>query len=168
MIIGRTKINTLTTGVIKILSKTPYDKLNHLYLFLNTNKGNLLPNKNECINMNINPNNNNAQEYQVHNTPQNLTVSQLLQNTEQRMGRIKFLLYIAYDNNFQHFILNVLQSNGIQEGVDFIKQRTEEIFKKNKYLRNFANTVTDIGGRANVLIQGGKVYVIIGGVKHYS
>ena len=26
--------------------------------------------------------------------------------------------------------LNVLQSNGILEGVDFIKQRTEEIFEK--------------------------------------
>ena len=42
VIIGRTKINTLTTGVIKILSKTPYDKLYHLFLILNTNKGNLL------------------------------------------------------------------------------------------------------------------------------
>ena len=168
MIIGRTVKNPVTTHFIKAVSKTPYDKLYHLFLILQTNKGNVLLEKNECINMDINPNTNNSQKYHVHNIPQNLLVSQLLQNTEQRMGRNEFLSYSAYDNNCQHFILNVLQANGIHEGADFIKQKTENIFEKNTDLRKAVNTITDIAGRANVLIQGGDVnHVIIGGVKHY-
>ena len=75
------------------------------------------------------PNNNNAQKYQINNIPKNLTVWQLQQNTEHRNGRNKFLSYSAYDNNCRNFILNVLQSNGINEGLDFIKKRTEEIIK---------------------------------------
>ena len=66
--------------------------------------------------------------------------------------------------------LNVLQTNWINEGVDFIKQNTEGIFQNNDSLRKFANTITDIAGRADVVIQGGDIernYVIIGGVKHY-
>ena len=80
MIIGRTKINTLTTAFIKAVSQTPYEKLYYLFLILNTNKGKVLLVKNKCINIDINPNTNNAQTYQIHNIPQNLTVSRLLQN----------------------------------------------------------------------------------------
>ena len=48
--------------------------------------------------------------------------------------------------------------------------KEQKRYLKNKDLRKFANTVTDIAGRANVLIQGGDIdimHVIIGGVKHY-
>ena len=45
------------------------------------------------------------------------------------MGRNTFLFYSAYDNNCQQYILNDLQSNGIHEGADIIKQSTEEIFE---------------------------------------
>ena len=120
--------------------------------------------------MGINSYPRNAETYQIHNIPQNLTVSQLILNTERRMGRQKFLSYSAYDNNCQHFILNVLQANSIHEGADFVKQRTEDIFQNNEHLRKMANTVTDVAGRANVLIQGGdikKKHVVIGGVKHF-
>ena len=86
------------------------------------------------------------------------------------MGRQKFLLYSAYDNNCQHFILNVLQANGINEEVDFIKQNTEGIFENNDSLRKLAKTITDLAGQSHVVIQGGDIerkHVIIGGVKHY-
>jgi len=35
----------------------------------------------------------------------------------------------------------------------FVKQDTKSIFKNNPVLRKFANTLTDIGGYANALIQ---------------
>ena len=75
-----------------------------------------------------------AETYDIKNVPTNLTVNQLLENIEKRMGRQKFFSYSAYDNNCQHFILNVLQANGINEGTDFIKQNTEGIFENNDNL----------------------------------
>jgi len=167
--IGRTNVPAVLTGIIKTLSSTPYDKLYHLFLILKTDKGNVLLEKNEVINMDINQIPSNAETSEIRNIPKNLTINQLLQNTERRMGRQKFLNYSAYDNNCQHFLLNVLHGNGIYEGENFVKQRTEDIFKNDDF-RKFANTITDIAGRANVLVQGGDLerkYVIIGGAKHY-
>ena len=110
-----------------------------------------------------------AETYDIINVPPNLTVNILLGNTENLMGRQKFLSYSAYDNNCRHFILNVLQANGINEGMDFIKQNMEGIFQNNESLRKFANTITDNAGRADVVIQGGDIegkHVIIRGVEH--
>ena len=64
----------------------------------------------------------------------------------------------------------MLQANGINEWKNFIKQNTEGIFENNESLCKFANTITDIAGRADVVTQGGdfeRKHVIIGGVKHY-
>ena len=35
----------------------------------------------------------------------------------------------------------------IYEGLDFVKQSTEDIFKNNSNLRKFSNTITDIASR---------------------
>ena len=132
--------------------------------------GDVLLEKNEVINMAINSYPRFAETYDIKNVPPNLTINNLLQQTENLMGRQKFLSYSAYDNNCQHFILNVLKANGIIEGTDFIKQNTEGIFSSNDSLRKIANTITDVAGRADVIIQGAilkKKHVIMGGVKHF-
>ena len=41
--------------------------------------------------------------------------------------------------------------------MDFVKQDTEDIFREHPNLRKFADTVTDIAGRANVVLQGGEI-----------
>ena len=69
------------------------------------------------------------------------------------MGRQKFLSYSVYE----HFICNVLQANGINKGADFIKQNTEGIFENNDGPRIFADTITDIAGRADLVIQDGDI-----------
>ena len=73
------------------------------------------------------------------------------------MGRQIFFSYLAYDNNCKHFILNGLQSNGINEGAGFIKQNTKGIFQNNDSLRKIANMITDVAGRADVVIKGGDI-----------
>jgi len=40
--IGRTPVPSLITGIIKVFSDTPYDKLFHLFIVLSTNKGEVL------------------------------------------------------------------------------------------------------------------------------
>jgi hypothetical protein len=51
--------------------------------------------------------------------------------------------------------MGVLDGNGLNnsELTSFVKQDTKSIFKNNPVLRKFANTLTDIGGYANALIQ---------------
>jgi len=151
--IGRSPVPALITGLIKVFSTTPYDKLFHLFIVLSTNKGDVLLEKNEVINMDLNPKIK-AEYIIINNIPTNLTVNELMKNTEERMGN-KFIPYSGYNNNCQHFIVNVLQANGINEGLDFVKQDTEDIFREHPNLRKFANTITDIAGRANVILQGG-------------
>lgn len=154
--IGRTVVPSVITGIIKVFSDTPYDKLFHLFIVLSTNKGEVLLEKNEVINMDLNPHIK-AEYVTLHHIPHNLTVESLIHNTQKRMGEHKFIAYSAYDNNCQDFIKNVLQANGINEGLDFVKQDTAHIFKEHPNLRKFANTVTDIAGRANVVLQGGEL-----------
>ena len=49
--IGRTPVQSVITGIIKLVASTPYEKLFHLFIVLHTNKGDILLEKNERINM---------------------------------------------------------------------------------------------------------------------
>ena len=69
----------------------------------------------------------------------------------------KFIPYHPSTNNCQDFILSVLMANGISEGHDFVKQDTTMIFKNKDWLANFARGVTDLGGYADVILQGGLI-----------
>ena len=53
--IGRTVVNSVITGLIKILSTTSYDKLFHLFLILSTTKGEVSLEKEAVITMSLNP-----------------------------------------------------------------------------------------------------------------
>jgi hypothetical protein len=152
--IGRKPINELITKFIKVISTTPYDTLFHLFIILHTNKANILLEKNEVINMAINPHI--EAEYINITIPQQITINKLLENTSQQMSD-KFIKYSAYGNNCQDFIKNILLSNNIHQGLDFVKQSTEDIFKNNPTLRKFSNTITDIAGRFDIIKQGGKL-----------
>jgi hypothetical protein len=68
-----------------------------------------------------------------------------------------FIPYHPSTNNCQDFILSVLKSNGISEGHDFVKQDTSMIFKNKDWLSNFARSVTDLGGYADVVLKGGLI-----------
>ena len=69
----------------------------------------------------------------------------------------KFIKYSAYGNNCQDFIQNILLSNNIHEGLYFVKQNTEYIFKNHPNLCKFSNTITDFAGRIDVIKQGGNL-----------
>lgn len=143
----------------KKLKETEYDKLFHLAVVFDTPKGQLLLEKNEVINLSETiPNKEGREDRNVPikegATPpsqpsKQLTVKELLDNTERRMGKDLYYKYSAYDNNCQNFILNVLKANDLGDSADyeFVKQDTEELFKSNPYLRKLADSVTDIAGR---------------------
>ena len=156
--IGRTLVQAAITGIIKMVSSTPYEKLFHLFIVLHTTKGDVLFEKNERINMTCQRMPSGAESAHVPNIPPGLTVKQLVDNTAQYMGN-NFIPYAAGHNNCQDFQMGILKANRMDtpELTQFVKQNTTEIFK-NPMFRKFAHTVTDIAGAANTLFQGGELH----------
>jgi hypothetical protein len=139
------------------LANTPYDKLFHLSVCIDcVEGGSFLLEKNEVINADANCKTpKDTESRRVSNMPSGLTVNQALGNTKKRMGG-KFFGYSAKDNNCQDFISSFLQSNkiGSPEDIAFVKQETKSLFEGNDRLRKIANTLTDLGSRANILTDG--------------
>lgn len=145
----QTLMNTLTSSK-DIMKKENYDKLFHLGIIFQTDKGTVLFEKNEVINftdkdLKIKP----ETEKLSVSVPPNLTINDVFANTERYMTRDKFLKYSAYDNNCQDFIVAVMKSNNIgsDSDIQFVKQNTENIFRYNPNMRKFANTLTDLAAR---------------------
>jgi len=161
--IGRSPVQSFITGIIKVVSSTPYEKLFHLFIILHTNKGDVLLEKNEVINMQKGGAPKNSELIEVPSVPAGLTVQQLVDNTAKYMGN-DFIPYAAGHNNCQDFQMAVLTSNNMitPELKEFVKQDTTDIFKS-PWFRKFAHSVTDLAGRANVIMQGGGTELIVGG-----
>jgi len=162
-------LNALSFGKFK--QNNPYDKLFHLSMIIQTSNHLVSLEKNEVINMDINPSmkthtetidvliTQNMNVAGQHRTPSSvLNINELLKNTQEQMNG-KFFPYSAYDNNCQDFIVNVLTSNHLDnpENIEFTKQNTEQLFENLDYLRKIANTVTDVAGRIDVINQGGNL-----------
>jgi len=164
--IKRTPVSGLLTGALSIFSlgefgkrmEKSFDELFHLFIELvleDDTKVSL--EKNEVINMDINPKNRDNTESKTVTTqiPHN-TIDIMLDNCNKYMGAKRFFGYSAKDNNCQDFIIGFFKSNNIGNDEDFIfiKQDTKKLFKNLPYLRKLANTVTDIGATANVITTG--------------
>jgi len=152
--IGRNPVQSAIQGILKTVSTVPYDQLFHLFLVFNTNKGQVLMEKNARINMSTTiPKM--YESIQISNVP-HYTIKEYVARTKAYMGK-NFIPYHPSTNNCQDFILSVLKSNGISEGHDFVKQDTSMIFKNKDWLSNFAHSVTNLGGYADVVLQGGLI-----------
>jgi hypothetical protein len=158
----RTPVPELLIGTINAVSFGSFNKqrgntvLYHLRMDIGTSKGKVSLEKNERINMEINPKvPPNTETMEISPIPA-LTINQLLDNTQNKMGS-DFFTYQSKGNNCQVFILNALLANNIDSPQynSFVKQDTSGYF--NDSLRKITNTVTDIGALANVLRQGGSL-----------
>ena len=156
--IGRTPVNSAITSIIKIVSSTPYDTLFHLFIILHTTKGDIKLEKNEVVNIEKSGMPSGAESMKVQNIPPNLTVKQLVDNTQKLMGNSAFLGYQSKNNNCQDFQMAILNSNNMNSPdlTKFVKQDTASIFKDSNF-RKLANSVTDLAARADVIKQGGSI-----------
>jgi len=161
MSVRRAPVPSLITKFLKIVSTVPYDTLFHLSLVFNTASGSkLLVEKNEVINMDLNPSSTpDTETIQILGFPPNQTIADYLTKAEATMGK-KYFSYSAAGNNCQDYIAAVLTSNGITNPtyLNFVKQETASIFDGNPRLRKLANTVTDIAGRADIAMNGSAIY----------
>lgn len=164
--INRTPVNKILLGSLNVaslgdfnknLANLPYDQLYHLDIVINVEPGTAVKvEKNEVINIDTRINHNNKTETkQLSFVPVGLTLNKLLEGGKKILGS-KYFDYSAYNNNCQDYIMALLKGSNIgnEQDFNFIKQDTKSLFKNNPALRKFANTVTDIGARANVVIEG--------------
>ena len=152
---GRTPVQAVIQGALRAVANVPYDDLFHLFIELTLENGQKwVLEKIERINL-VKGNRNNKSGVEFTSSfPVNKTVNELFENTRNRMGP-RFLPYQSASNNCQVFVMGVLDGNGLNnsELTAFVKQDTKSIFKNNPVLRKFANTLTDIGGYANAIMQ---------------
>ena len=157
-------LNILTLGRFQQkLDESEYDKLFHLSLLVHTSSGAIISiEKNEVISMTVNPHSSEHEEFSpIGYIPQNLTLNQLMDNTQEFM-KDSFFYYSARDNNCQDFVVGILDANdlGDAENRAFAKQDINELFDDSNFLRKFTNTITDIGARGNVLTEGNGLHII--------
>lgn len=164
--IKRTPVSGLITGALSVFSlgkfgkrmERSFDELFHLFIEITLNNNQkIILEKNEVINMETNPKSRPDTEIKIVNAsiPQ-ITLDEMLNNTEQYMGKKDFFGYSAKDNNCQDFIVSFFKSNNIGDDSDisFIKQDTKSLFKNLPSLRKLSNTITTIGAKANVITTG--------------
>jgi len=161
--IGRHPLHHAIIKSLQILSKVPYDKLFHLFLIIETTTKLIKIEKTYQIDVFANPYNTSIHrianiELLKIKTFNELTINELLSNTQKFMGD-KYFKYSASSSNCQDFIESIFLSNNINEGLEFIKQDTESIFLDKPNLRKFTNTITDIGGKVNIIRQNGNSWL---------
>jgi hypothetical protein len=147
-------MNIATLG--QIARNNPYDKLFHLSLVAKLDDGNyVLMEKNEVIGLELNPYPRKHTESREVSINKRISLRDLLQNTQNRMGD-RYFPYSARNNNCGDFLVNILVANGLAtpELIDFVKQDAIKVFGDMTRFRKFSNTLTDIAGRVNVLKEG--------------
>ena len=120
----RTPVSKLLTTALSAVSlgefgerlkNSEYDELFHLFLEMTTQSGKRISvEKNEVINLEVSPPTRPNEEVEdiVNNIPPGLTINELMNNTNKRMGS-SFFNYSAKSNNCQDFIINILDANNI-------------------------------------------------------
>ena len=152
-------MNVVSLGSFKKkMGRLPFDQLFHLFLVAKTDKGHsFLLEKNSRIHTTRNvPNLANTTTMKVANIQAGLTVADLIDNTQTKMGD-NFLPYSPTSNNCQDFIFNILTSNKLDtpELTSFVKQNTDSLFKDDKSLASISTGLTNLGASFDVAIHGG-------------
>ncbi len=137
----KTFLNTISFGLLdKVTKKLGYDQLFHLYILIN---GKYRMEKNETINFGSGSKSSDCVE--IDSIPEDLTISEFVNNGVEKMGKNRFFTYSAFKYNCQNFILGLLQSNNIKAPVSFIDQKASEIVESlPNYVEPTTNAITDI------------------------
>ena len=134
----------------ELKKKYKYDELYHLSLMCNVGGKLIYVEKNEVIN--IVPNFTITTHSEIRDVPlgeQKLTINEMLKNTLNKIGNVNFFQYDAFTTNCQRFILDILESNKLnnKELTDFILQPMANIVKElPSFLPKVARKITDVAG----------------------
>lgn len=160
----RTPLNSMLTKLLNMVSggqykrvirEKGYDAFYHLALVVKTQSGNTYTiEKNEGLNFaRGDPRTPSSEVLPVPSFPV-ISIAELYDKVRVQQGE-KFFRYSASSNSCQHFIQDVMLSNGISDPsiIGFVRQSTESLFEKNPMFRKLANTVTDVAAIAMAASQ---------------
>lgn len=148
------------SGAVKIINslegKPPkFDVLFHLYLIIELdNKKVYMVEKNEDINIKLFTPKEKSECIDI-DTPNNLTMNSIFNNTLNKIGNERFFHYDAFSNNCQQFVKDVLISNDISlnnNQINFIMQDVKDIVPN--WAQNATRFITDLANRGKIIIQG--------------
>ena len=168
--IGRTPIQKTIDKLMNVLmlgklekrkQKLGYDDLFHLRLIAHLDNGTRVSiEKNERINMTLNEGRRKEknEEFREIEDDVNVTLNELLEGAKRIQGA-KYYKYSASVNNCQDYVLALLQGSNIgnQEDYNFVKQDVKSLFKKYGYMKKIQDKVTNLAGKFNQLIYGGRI-----------
>ena len=154
IIVGRVELSYALRFILSISSlgefdrkakEVDIDKLFHLFLYIKTEKGNFILEKNDVISISKKNIPSKSDTMKVSLSSSSHTMNSLLEKTKSYMGD-KFFSYSGSHNNCQVFIDSILKSNGLStiENSKFILQDTRHLFSNNPRFRKLSNSVTDI------------------------
>jgi len=153
-------LNVWSQGELKKrLAEEPKDKLYHISIWVHLEGGTtILCEKNEVIHLKVNPKTPKGEETQTAKTP-SVSFGELMEKGRQLQGDDKWFSYSAKNNNCGNWIEGILMANHLDDKAthDFIGQDADKILEGFPNMRKFVNTLTDIAGKANVVIEGGKL-----------
>jgi hypothetical protein len=166
-VVQRVPIESMLKNVLNVISlgkfkeqtkKLGYDKVFHLSLIVVCENGTqLVIEKNEVINIStkIPPMKKGGERMNV-TINKDITLNQLLENAQQKIGS-KFFLYDAFKNNCQMFIDSLLTHSGLNtpELKKFILQDAGKILEGMPfYMKDVARGLTNLGAQFNRIIYG--------------
>lgn len=143
-------------GFNRLMKEYAYDRLFHLYMICNTNKGRIIVEKNDVIN--IEKSSESGGESISIPMTNEITLNELISKTARQMGS-RFTPYNAFLNNCQVFISSILKANGLStaENDRFILQKVDELIDKLPFadkIKKVVNIATDLGEKVDILKQG--------------
>ena len=159
-------VNAITFGSLeKMIKEKGYDDVFHLFVFIdiknNQNKTMTIQlEKNEVINLIQNPKPPKNSNYMGVSFPEGITLNELLNGCEARMGKERYFKYDAFNNNCQVYILNLIQSLGNGEYMtpelnNFIYQDTATLEREaSGWSKKLMRGTTNIASLANTVIEG--------------
>ena len=166
MVIVRSPVESFIVSALNVVSLGQFrekmknrniDQLWHLQMDITlANRQTVAVEKNEVVNIRVGiTDKKNQEEKNVTNIPSGLTLNQLMGNCKKYMGNSKFFSYSGKSNNCQHFLVSLMKASSVGNESDysFIKQSTEKLLEG--YVSNIADSVTTLGAKANILMNGG-------------
>jgi hypothetical protein len=156
----KTAINVISQGEFnKQLKDKNYDELFHLRLIIHTDKNKFSIEKNENINMDMNPSMTSNGESKTIFINKHITLNEMIKNAVDKVGEKLFYTYNGVSNNCQDFCLVLLKSSNIGSSDDyiFIKQNTADLFVNMRATGKLMKNITDTYGKLRGFL-GGDIY----------
>jgi hypothetical protein len=144
----------------QFMNKPPNDILFHLQYILTLSNGKLVTfEKTQAPSLWVGVKAHDQMEFLNVPIDHAISLNELVSNTFNYMGNDKFNSYQATTNNCQSFGIAMLVSNHLatEENRAFTKQDTGKLLDGLDSVRKGLNTITDLGGMADVVIQGGRL-----------